>query len=52
MAVTEPPGEHTFHYGEGNEIHELGTGFFAHKRIIPAIKMVEFVIDMVLCIVL
>jgi hypothetical protein len=35
---TEPVGEYTFFYGKGNEIHELGTGFFVHKRIISAVK--------------
>jgi hypothetical protein len=41
---TEPAGKYTFVYGKGNENHELGTGFF-HKRIILAIKRVEFVSD-------
>jgi hypothetical protein len=29
----------------GNEDHELGTGFYVHKRIISASKRVEFVSD-------
>jgi exonuclease III len=42
---TEPAGEHIFFYGKENENHELGTGFFVHKRIISAVKRVEFVSD-------
>jgi exonuclease III len=40
---TERAGEYIFFYGKGNENHEFGTGFFVHKRIISAVKKVEFV---------
>jgi hypothetical protein len=39
---TEPAGEYKFFYEMGNE---LGTGSFVHKRIISAVKRVEFVSD-------
>jgi hypothetical protein len=42
---TEPAGEFTFFYRKGNENHELGTGFSVHKRIVSAVKRVEFVSD-------
>jgi hypothetical protein len=40
---TEPVGEYKFFYRKGNENHELGTGFFVHKKIVSAVKRVEFV---------
>jgi hypothetical protein len=44
---TEPEGEYTFffYYGKGCESHEIGTGFFVHKRITSAVRRVEFISD-------
>jgi hypothetical protein len=38
---TAPAWEYTFCRERGDENHELGTGFFAHKRNISAVKRVE-----------
>jgi exonuclease III len=42
---TAPAGGYTFCYGKGNENHEFGTRFFVHKRMVSAIKRVEFISD-------
>jgi hypothetical protein len=43
---TEAAGEYTFFYRQGNENHDLGTGFFIHKRrIMSLVKRTEFVSD-------
>jgi hypothetical protein len=41
-----------FSYGNGNGSHELGTGFFVHKRIISAAKRVDFVSNRISYIIL
>jgi hypothetical protein len=43
---TERAEDYTFFCGEGN-----GTGFFVHKRIISAIRRVEFISDRTSCII-
>jgi hypothetical protein len=42
---TERAEDYTLFYGAGNEDHQLGTGFFVRKRIISAVRRVEFVSD-------
>jgi hypothetical protein len=42
---TERAEDYTSFYGAGNEDHQLGSGFFVHKRIISAVSRVEFVSD-------
>jgi hypothetical protein len=42
---TERAEDYTFFYGQGNGDHQLGTGFFVHKRIVSVVRGVEFVSD-------
>jgi hypothetical protein len=49
---TKPSGEYTVFCGKGSDNHELGTGCFVRKRIMSAVRMVEFVSDKMLYIIL
>jgi hypothetical protein len=37
--------DYTFFYGAGTEDYQLGTGIFVQKRLISAVRRVEFVND-------
>jgi hypothetical protein len=50
--VAEPAGEYIFFYEKGNENHELGTRLLVHKRIMSAVKRVQFVSDTISYIIL
>ena len=38
-------GHYNFFYVNGNENHQWGTGFFVHRRLVSAVKRIEFVSD-------
>jgi hypothetical protein len=42
---TERAEDYTFLCEEENDDHQLGTGFFVHKRIVSAVRRMEFVSD-------
>jgi exonuclease III len=42
---TERAVDYTFYCGQTNRDYKLGTGFFIHKRIVSAVRRVEFVSD-------
>jgi hypothetical protein len=51
-AGTIRAGDYMQFYGKVNNNHQLGTRFFVHQRIVPAVKKVEFVSDRMSYIVL
>jgi hypothetical protein len=42
---TKRSEDYTFFYGEGNGVHQLGTCLFVQKRIVSAVKRVEYISD-------
>jgi hypothetical protein len=49
---TERAEDYTFFCGEGNGDYQLETGIFVHKRIVSAVRRVEFMSDKMSCIIL
>jgi exonuclease III len=49
---TQRAEDYTFFYGQGNGDHQLGTGFFVHKKIVSVVRRVEFISDRMSCIIL
>jgi len=45
-------GDYNFFYWKGNKNHQLGTGFFVHRRSVSAVKRIEFISDRLSYIVL
>jgi hypothetical protein len=40
---TERAEDYTFFCKEGNEVHQLGTGFLVHKKITAAVRRGAFI---------
>jgi exonuclease III len=49
---TEQAEDYTLFYGQANEDHQLGTGFFIYKRIVSVVRTVEFISGRMLYIIL
>jgi hypothetical protein len=40
---SERAEDYTFFYGQGNGDHQIGTDFLVYKKIVSAVKRVEFI---------
>jgi exonuclease III len=43
--ATEWAEDYTFLCGQGNGVHQLGTGFYIRKRIVSVVRRLEFISD-------